>query len=607
MHRHSSLYIILLALLLSAVPAAQARKNRGVAADDALKARYIFIESANYTDDGRMADYYMLQRRAAALDPSNPYINGSVAEIEIGLARDSSALNKAYDRLKTRFYAKPLEAHYADVFTTAAGNLYRYDDALAAWQLLDSLQPSRTDPAINMAMLYTAKGGTQDDTTSMLRAIELFDRLQLTQPASVPLSEKKIQALAAMNDSAAIFNELNRLNAAAPANIQALLFSSGIYSILGCTDSATTALDRAAALAPDNGTVRRMRARMYAMTEDTVNFRREVELALESPTLEYGEKFNLFVDYLRTFASDTTDTGNILRLFGVFQEANPGEASLHNLYGEYLGTMERYAESAEQYSYSVALDPSDQNAWDRLIQSSSHAGSDSTATAYGRQALQRFPSDIYAGLIGASGLYRNQEYQQALTVLDSIKVLPGHNSKAVAQIFAIKADIFATIENVDSALVNYEHAVALDAENYLALNNAAYYMAENGGDLPRAEVYASIACAAEPENATFLDTYAWIMFRKRDFDRAKELIDRAVASMRAGNASGEDHEEAEEVAEESTAPEQTHYEIFSHAGDIYYMCGRPAEALEFWKEALELNPDDELLRRKVDAKAYYYE
>ena len=48
-------------------------------------------------------------------------------------------------------------------------------------------------------------------------------------------------------------------------------------------------------------------------------------------------------------------------------------------------------------------------------------------------------------------------------------------------------------------------------------------------------------------------------------------------------------------------------DILEHAGDIYYMCGEPDDALLFWKRALALKPEDnDLLARKIKAKAYLY-
>ena len=48
-------------------------------------------------------------------------------------------------------------------------------------------------------------------------------------------------------------------------------------------------------------------------------------------------------------------------------------------------------------------------------------------------------------------------------------------------------------------------------------------------------------------------------------------------------------------------------ELFHHAGDIYFMNKEYEGAIEFWKKALALDPDNELLKKKVKHKAYFYE
>ncbi|MDE6278409.1 MAG: hypothetical protein K2M05_00385, partial [Paramuribaculum sp.] len=77
-------------------------------------------------------------------------------------------------------------------------------------------------------------------------------------------------------------------------------------------------------------------------------------------------------------------------------------------------------------------------------------------------------------------------------------------------------------------------------------------------------------------------TYAWVLFKMRDYDRAREIIDKTL-----------------ENSDEASA------DVLQHAGDIYFMCQLHDEAVEFWKDALELEPDNELLQRKVNHKTYF--
>ena len=96
------------------------------------------------------------------------------------------------------------------------------------------------------------------------------------------------------------------------------------------------------------------------------------------------------------------------------------------------------------------------------------------------------------------------------------------------------------------------------------------------------------ALAGEPENTSYLDTYAWILFLRHDYKPALEYIEKAINS-------------AENDEEELTG------ELLEHYGDILFMNGQPEKALDCWRKALELNPTSELLRKKVDHKTYFYE
>ncbi len=93
---------------------------------------------------------------------------------------------------------------------------------------------------------------------------------------------------------------------------------------------------------------------------------------------------------------------------------------------------------------------------------------------------------------------------------------------------------------------------------------------------------------SDPENPTFIDTYAWALFKNRKYEEAKEYIDRALSAY------------ADDSNDDASA------EVLEHAGDIYYMCGEPDKAKDFWKDALAIDPDNDLLARKVKTGAYLY-
>lgn len=73
----------------------------------------------------------------------------------------------------------------------------------------------------------------------------------------------------------------------------------------------------------------------------------------------------------------------------------------------------------------------------------------------------------------------------------------------------------------------YERVLEVDPYNAVVLNNYAYHLANNGGDLDKAEKMIAIAMREAPNSPTFLDTYGWILFLKGQHDLGLFYINRA--------------------------------------------------------------------------------
>ena len=149
-----------------------------------------------------------------------------------------------------------------------------------------------------------------------------------------------------------------------------------------------------------------------------------------------------------------------------------------------------------------------------------------------------------------------------------------------SDIFTGIGDTYSELGNTAKTVECYERALELNPLNSNALNNYAYYLAQRAQDLDRAERMAALAVKDEPENANYIDTYAWVFFAKKDYNMALLYIKSAVEK-----------------------DEDEH--LFEHYGDILWFIGEKEQAVEQWTKALEKDPDNELLQRKVKDKTYY--
>ncbi|GAE15284.1 hypothetical protein JCM6292_1538 [Bacteroides pyogenes JCM 6292] len=154
----------------------------------------------------------------------------------------------------------------------------------------------------------------------------------------------------------------------------------------------------------------------------------------------------------------------------------------------------------------------------------------------------------------------------------------------ISDFYAMMGDMYHTKKQMTEAYAAYDSALVYNPSNISALNNYAYYLSVERRDLDRAEEMSYKTIKAEPDNSTFLDTYAWILFEKGNYSQARIYIDNAMK----GDGAKSDV-------------------IVEHCGDIYYMTGDTEGALKYWKQALEMGSKSKTLKQKIEKKKYIAE
>ena len=163
--------------------------------------------------------------------------------------------------------------------------------------------------------------------------------------------------------------------------------------------------------------------------------------------------------------------------------------------------------------------------------------------------------------------------------LDEALTLVSTEDRFYPQLALLRADDLSGGGDFDAARPYYEAAVSQPLPP--AYNNYAYFLTEKSGtpaDLDKAEKLARQAIKLEPDNGTYLDTYAWVLYRKGSSMLALIYIKKAI-----------------EVTE---TPDPTLYE---HLAEILTAEDRYDEAIEAWRHCLESGGDAKLVEERVEA------
>lgn len=575
--------LILAILALGALSAIAAGRQRqaGSETEDTRKADYIYLEALRAKSQSNHDAAFALLRRAHELNPADREIGVELSTYLLSLSQtDSALLTSSMTLLRDYCEANPTDIYYGGRYAMLNEQLLNRDEALRTWKRLHTLYPDRLEVTYRYAGAL-AQGGTQADRD---KAIAVYDSVEIAEGKSIPLSSKKIQLYYSLQDTASILAEADRLRLSAPRNVDFQVFSGDIYSMFGLNDQAKQFYDSACILDPSSGLAYYSRAQFYHTLGDSAAFNREVFQALEQKNLNVETKLVILRSYIQEMFNDSTNFPQIGQLFDVLIDQHPHEHDIHDLYSRYLIVTKDYSKAAEQTERALDLDPADSEGWEMLTSLYLQVDRLDDARQAIKRSLRYYPDNSRQYLVLGS-IYDQEgqrdkaaaEYRHALSLTDSTDV------SQLSRIYGAMGDNLYASEQADSAFVYYQKSLLYDPDNTLALNNCAYYLACEGRDLDRALEMIEKAVGAEPENATSMDTYAWVLFKRKDYAKAREIIDRTLSLT---------DERSEEILE--------------HAGDIYFMDGDPDGALRFWKEALELAPDNQLLAKKVKHKTYFF-
>ncbi len=114
------------------------------------------------------------------------------------------------------------------------------------------------------------------------------------------------------------------------------------------------------------------------------------------------------------------------------------------------------------------------------------------------------------------------------------------------------------------------------------LNNYSYFLSLRKEKLDEAVKMSTRLIQANPDNATYLDTHAWVLYQMGKMEEARKYIEKAVQQKE--NVSGT---------------------IVEHYGDILFRLGKEKEAMEQWKRAHEMGETSDMILKKIsDGKLY---
>ena len=564
---------MLIAMALPFAIRGSASKKEGITQANRVKATYVLMEAQRQHFLEHDDAFYHLIAYAYSLDSTNTSIAFymGVAKFERTSFEHTDELTAALAQMRKHVEAHPEDKYEARLYAHAAFLVNQYQEGLRVLNIQHQLHPQDDNLLSTMADAYEKMSDYQ-------KALAIYDTLQQWQGQSVELSSAKLKAYQALNDTTGAIHEMRALLASAPTNADYNLAMGKMLFMFGYRDSAMVYYDKAQQYEPDNGLTYLTKAEYYLALGDTLNYDRQTYQALVSTDLDVESKLQILVNYTKTLLSAKDTTHRTDHLFDVLIEQHPLEPQIRVLYSEYLMVIDNNEGAAEQIDYALNLDPTNKELWTRLMAYYLYAGNYEKAIEVGDKAIRLNPDNVELYSYLGSSCYSVKQYDKAIEIYDkALAILDSTQVDDRSNLLSGKADVKFAMGDTIAAFALYDQSLDLNPDNPGTLNNYAYFLALSNRDLDKAERMSAKTIVEDAANPTYLDTYAWVFYMRKEYTMAQLYIEMAINNE-----------------------EQPTSELFEHYGYILLANGDKQKALEQWRKAIELKPDNEQLVKQIE-------
>lgn len=534
---------------------------------------YFYYEAANLKNAGKYDAAYDLFSYCLSLDTASSPVLYELAMFQLQRNRPE----KAVEMLKSAV------AHSDDNFTyrmTLAGlyrNLGMYGEASDSYEELVKRYPDKSELNYYLADALTQEG-------EIGAAIDAYNVLESTMGMNETLSLQKFKLYQTLKQPDKAFEEIEKLANKYPMNARYRLLMGDLHLENEETEKALACYQKAHEIDPDDPRYIVSMANYYDQTGDKEAAEQEIRDALVNEKLDVETKVGILSRYVQRLQQTQQGIENANSLFQTLLDQHPEDTELKLMYGSLLMAQQKEEEAKFQFQLVTEMEPSNEGAWQQLLNISLKGEDIPEVIRICTRCKELFPEApeyyFYLGI----GYYMQEKYQESLdTYYAGLKIIPEGNGVVKSNFYGQIGDLYYQIEKMDEAYKAYDEALKYNENNAPVLNNYSYFLTLDKKDLKKAERMAAQCIKLEPDNATYLDTYAWVFFVQGNYTLAKIYIENALSKDKTNSA-----------------------ELVDHYGDILYMSGEKDKALEQWKKAKEMGKDTDVLKQKI-AKGIYIE
>lgn len=558
-------YTLFIAAIIVSIAACTSTKNsyKSIRNNGKLMSDLNYYEGLKQYYGGAAGNAVALFTKSISLNKENDAAYYMLSQVYAAQNKRDLALKNAELAFKHDSTNKDYGLNYAQILQRSN----KLDSALAIYSKLVELDSTDTDLLLNMSLIYGYMG-------NLKKSIQLFDEFSAKFGNSELILANKQKLYLQLNQVDSALSIGQRLVELYPDDPRHFTILGEIYGSMGNDSLAILYNKKALELVPNFPLAQIGLSDAYRREAKYPDYFRVLNAIFRNDDVLNKDKVNYFNQFLENKQFYQVFYPNIDTLINNFISTYPKDTSIYPIYAEHLTKMGKLNELNNFLHVKIDSGSKDTTLYYRFIELNFYFKRFDTTKVYSKRAIAIYPNLVKMYLYNSYSHFQLKEYDSTIAVLKTALPYAKTDSMKVDMLSMI-GDSYHSMGKLETAFEYYDQALKINPKNIQVLNNYSYYLSLTDKNLSKALKMINVVLEKDPNNGTYLDTKAWILYKQEKYEEAKEVMRKAL--IYGGNDS-------------ST--------ILEHYGDILDKLNDKDSASMYWRMAYDKgNRSKELLKK----------
>lgn len=431
-------------------------------------------------------------------------------------------LQESYNYSKQAYQLDKSNKWYSQFYADVLFKIQNYYESAKIYKFLIKQDKENEDYYLDLAKVYLYDN-------NLRLSIKTYNDLEKLKGVNHYTSTQKHKLYLELKDFNKAATELENLLIEFPYDTEIYEILSDCYILSADFDKALEILIKLSELKPNSPSIHLSLSDFYLQKGLYKKYKEELLLAFSSEKLDVQLKIKKIVPLLTPIYENKLENFDfVFELSKIIVEIHPFDAMSNYIYADLLRIDQKTELSISYYKKVVEINKNEIGAWEEMLFLELRLNRLDSLNTDSEQAIEIFPTNPIFYYLNGLSFYYKKNYEKTIEPIKTGVNFVVSNPNLSSEMYSILGNSYNELKDFENSDISYEIALEYIPDNVQVLNNYAYYLSLREENLERAEEMSKKTIEMFPEEANYLDTYAWILYKMKKYEQAKSWMQKAI-------------------------------------------------------------------------------